>query len=354
LSFTPDRRLLRGRSPTGRYARSMRHATITGVGSALPPRVVPNTWFESFLDTSDDWIRDRTGIEARHFADEGMVTSDLGVEASRAALEAADVAASQVDLIVCASVTGDTPFPATAVWIQRKMGLACPSFDVNAACAGFSYGLATATAFVGAGMADTVLVLGAEVFSRILDFRDRGTCVLFGDGAGATLVQASDAAGIEGTILGADGSAAEILMMPGGGSREPASAETVAAGRHNIQMPNGREVFKRAVTEMAAACRELLEKSGYSPDDVDVLIPHQANARIMKAVGERLGIDPGRSVIDVADVGNTSAASIPIALDRAWRTGRIHDGDLVLFTSFGAGLTWGASLVRWTMPEPSK
>ena len=331
----------------------MRHATITGVGSTLPPRLVPNTWFESFLDTSDEWIRDRTGIESRHFVEEDVVTSDLAVTASRSAMDVAGVPADRVDLILCASVTGDTPFPATAVWVQHKLGVSCPSFDVNAACAGFSYGLATATAFVKAGMAETVLLIGAEVFSRILDFTDRGTCVLFGDGAGAAIVQAAEAPGIEGTVLGADGTAAEILMMPGGGSREPASAETLAAGRHNIQMPNGREVFKRAVTEMASACRELLEKSGYTPDDVDVLIPHQANARIMKSVGERLGIVDDRAVIDVAEVGNTSAASIPIALDRTWRAGRIAEGGLVLFTSFGAGLTWGATLVRWTMPGPA-
>jgi 3-oxoacyl-[acyl-carrier-protein] synthase-3 len=253
-------------------------------------------------------------------------------------------------MIVCASVTGDTPFPATAVWVQEKLGLSCPAFDVNAACAGFSYGLATATAFVESGMADTVLLIGAEVYSRILDFTDRQTCVLFGDGAGATVIQASDRPGIEGTVLGADGTAAEILLLPAGGSREPASAETVAASRHRIQMPNGREVFKRAVTEMAASCREVLEKNGHSPDDVDLLIPHQANARIMVAVAERLGIPLERAVVDVAEVGNTSAASIPIALDRAYRAGRIHEGDLVLFTSFGAGLTWGATAIRWTMP----
>jgi 3-oxoacyl-[acyl-carrier-protein] synthase III len=329
-----------------------RHATITGVGSALPPRLVPNTWFESFLDTSDEWIRDRTGIESRHFVDEGVFTSDLAVEASRAACESAGISPNQADLIVCASATGDTPFPATAVWTQRKLGVTCPAFDVNAACAGFSYALSTATAFVKAGMAETVLLVGAEVFSRILDFTDRGTCVLFGDGAGAAVVRASDAPGIEGSVLGTDGSAAEILLVPAGGSREPASNETVAARDHNIRMPNGREVFKRAVVEMAASSRELLEKSGYTPDDVDLLIPHQANARIIKAVGERLGIGGDRAVIDVAEVGNTSAASIPIALDRAWRAGRIHEGDLVLFTSFGAGLTWGATLVRWTMQEP--
>jgi 3-oxoacyl-[acyl-carrier-protein] synthase-3 len=327
-----------------------RHATITGVGSSLPPRLVPNTWFEAQIDTTDEWIRSRTGIEARHFADDDVVTSDLAVDAARIALGTAGIPAEQLDMIVCASVTGDTPFPATAVWVQEKLGLSCPAFDVNAACAGFSYGLAAATAFVEAGMADTILLIGAEVFSRILDFTDRQTCVLFGDGAGAIVLQASERPGIEGTVLGADGTAAEILLVPAGGSREPASAETVAASRHRIQMPNGREVFKRAVTEMAASCREVLEKNGHSPEDVDLLIPHQANARIMVAVAERLGIPLERAVVDVAEVGNTSAASIPIALDRAYRGGRMKEGDLVLFTSFGAGLTWGATAMRWTMP----
>lgn len=330
-----------------------RNVTISGVGSILPPRRVPNTWFESRVDTSDEWIRDRTGIEARHFADDSVVTSDLAVDAGKLALESAEIAPEQLDMIVCASVTGDVPFPATAVFVQQKLGVSCPAFDVNAACAGFSYGLSTATAFVKAGMADTVLLIGAEVFSRILDFSDRTTCVLFGDGAGAAVVGASDRLGIVGQTLGADGSAAEILLMPAGGVREPASAQTVQANRHRVIMPNGREVFKRAVTEMAASCRELLEKNGYTPDDVDVLIPHQANARIMKAVAERLRITDERAIVDVAEVGNTSAASIPIALDRAWRSGRIRDGDLVLFTSFGAGLTWGATLMRWTMREPA-
>jgi 3-oxoacyl-[acyl-carrier-protein] synthase-3 len=329
-----------------------RHATISGVGSALPPRLVPNSWFESLVETSDEWIRDRTGIEARHFADDGVVTSDLAVEAAGAALSVAGISADQLDLIVCATVTGDTPFPATAVWIQRKLGIGCPAFDVNAACAGFSYALATSTAFVETGMAETVLLVGAEVFSRILDFTDRSTCVLFGDGAGAAIVQAAQTPGVIGTVLGADGTAAEILLVPGGGSSRPASNESVAAGDHFLRMPNGREVFKRAVTEMAASCRQLLDKSGYTADDVDILIPHQANARIMTAVGERLGIGADRAVFDVAQVGNTSAASIPIALDHAWRAGRIHEGNLVLFTSFGGGLTWGATLVRWTMPEP--
>jgi 3-oxoacyl-[acyl-carrier-protein] synthase-3 len=329
-----------------------RHATIIGVGSSLPPRLVPNAWFESRIQTSDKWIRERTGIVARHFVDEGTVTSDLGAEAARSALRIGGVPPEQVDMIVCATTTGDTPFPATAVWVQRKLGAPCPAFDVNAACAGFSYALATGTALIESGAADTVLVIGAEVFSRILDFTDRQTCVLFGDGAGAVVLQATDRPGIVATRLGADGSATDILIVPGGGSREPATAETVAARRHNVHMPNGREVFKRAVTDMAAACREVLEKSGRAPEDVDVLIPHQANERIMRAVAERLHIPEERAVLDVAEVGNTSAASIPIALDRAWSAGRIHEGDLVLFTSFGAGLTWGATLMTWTMPGP--
>jgi 3-oxoacyl-[acyl-carrier-protein] synthase-3 len=200
-----------------------RSATITGVGSALPPRLVPNTWFEDKIETSDEWIRERTGIEARHFVEDGVDTSDLVVEAARAAMDTASVSPDQLDLVVVASVTGDTPFPATAVWAQEKLGIRAPAFDVNAACAGFSYGLASATAFVQAGMADTILLAGAEIFSRILDFSDRTTSILFGDGAGAVIVQASDRPGIEGTILGADGTAAEILQMPAGGTRTPAS-----------------------------------------------------------------------------------------------------------------------------------
>ena len=309
-----------------------RYATIAGVGSSLPPRLVPNTWFETIVETNDEWIRDRTGIEARHFADEGTDTSDLAVEAARRAMGSAGVTPEQLDMIIVATITGDTIFPATAVWVQQKLGVRCPSFDVNAACAGFSYGLSSANAFITSGMADTILLIGAEVFSRILDTPDRGTCILFGDGAGAV---------------------AEILWMPAGGTRTPASEATVAANDHTVRMPNGREVFKRAVTEMGAATRELLEKSGLSIDDIDVLIPHQANARIMGAVVERLGIDPAKAISDVAEVGNTSAASIPVALDHAWREGRITPGDLVLFTSFGAGLTWGATLVRWTAESPA-
>lgn len=331
----------------------LRHAAVAGLGSVLPERVVPNSFFESIVETSDEWIRERTGIRERRFVADGQATSDLATAAARAALGSAGIAPEQLDLIVCATLTGDTPIPSAAIWVQRKLGIACPAFDLNAACAGFSYALSTGTAFIESGTAETVLVIGAEVLSRVMDFTDRGTCVLFGDGAGAVVLRPSQDPGVLGSVLGADGTAAEILIIPAGGSARPPSHETVDAGEHAIRMPNGREVFKRAVVEMANACRQLLEKSGYTADDVDVLIPHQANARIMIAVAERLGIGLDRAVVDVESVGNTSAASIPIALDRAWRAGRIRPGDLVLLTSFGAGLAWGANLIRWTGPSSS-
>jgi len=327
-----------------------RHAVVAGLGSVLPERVVPNAFFETLVETSDEWIRERTGISERRFAVEGQATSDLATEAGRIALASAGIAAEQLDLIVCATLTADTPIPSAAVWVQRKLGVSCPAFDLNAACAGFSYALSSASAFIESGTADTILVIGAEILSRVMDFSDRSTCVLFGDGAGAVVLRPADEPGVIGSVLGADGTAAEILIIPAGGSARPPSPETVEAREHAIRMPNGREVFKRAVVEMAAACRQLLEKSGHTADDVDLLIPHQANARIMIAVAERLGIDRDRAVVDVESVGNTSAASIPIALDRAWRAGRIRAGDLVLLTSFGAGLAWGANLLRWTGP----
>ncbi|MEW6058728.1 MAG: beta-ketoacyl-ACP synthase III [Actinomycetota bacterium] len=329
-----------------------RFAAIAGVGSALPDQVVPNAYFESIVDTSDEWIRQRTGIAERRFTPETLATSDLATEAVIRALDAAAVEASQIDLLICATLTPDTPIPAAAVWTQRKLGVSCPAVDLNAACAGFSFGIAIASAFIESGASDTVAVVGAEILSRVIDFTDRTTCVLFGDGAGAAVLRPSDSPGVIGSTLGTDGGAAELLIIPAGGSAKPASLQTVEAGEHKIRMPSGREVFKRAVTEMANACRQLLEKSGHTADEVDLLIPHQANARIMIAVAERLGIDPSRAVVDVEQVGNTSAASIPIALDRAWRAGRVQPGALVLLTSFGAGLAWGANLVRWDSPDP--
>ena len=316
----------------------------------MPDNRIPNAYFESLVDTSDEWIVERTGIRSRNFASEDTAASDLAVEAATRALDAAGILVEHVDLIVCATLSGDTPIPSTAVWVQRKLGMTCPAFDVNAACAGFSYAMSTATAFIESGAADTILVIGAEVISKTLDMTDRTVCILFGDGAGAVVLRRSEEPGVLGSVLGADGRAAEILIIPGGGSAEPASHDSVDKNDHAIQMPNGREVFKRAVVEMSNACRQLLEKSGFGPEDVDLLIPHQANARIMIAVAERLKIPIDHAVVDVESVGNTSAASIPVALDRAWRAGRVREGDLVLLTSFGAGLAWGANLIRWTGP----
>lgn len=329
-----------------------RFATISGVGSALPERRVPNEWFAEFLDTNDEWIYDRTGIKARHFVAEGEATSHLATRAGAAALESAEIPAEQLGLIIVATLTPDRPLPAAAVMVQAALGVSCPAFDLNAACSGFSYGLSVASAMIESGAIDTALVMGAETLSRILDFEDRSTCILFGDGAGAAVLTASSEPGVYGSLLAADGTAADMLTIPAGGTAMPATAETLAARDHFVKMPNGSEVYKRAVNGMTGACRELLEKSGYTADDVSLLIPHQANARIMGTVAKQLGIPPERCAIYVEEVGNTSAASIPIALDIAWREGRLAPGDLVLMTSFGAGLAWGANLLRWTRPKP--
>ena len=308
-----------------RYPRRVtRHATIAGVGSFLPDNRIPNSYFESLVDTSDEWIVERTGIRSRNFASEDVAASDLGVEAAKVALDAAGILAEQVDLIVCATLSGDTPIPSTAVWVQRKMGMTCPAFDVNAACAGFSYAMSTATAFIESGAAGTVLVIGAEVISKMLDMSDRTVCILFGDGAGAVVLRASDAPGVIDSVLGADGTTAEVLIIPAGGSARPASAETVAARDHTIRMPGGREVFKRAVVEMSDACRKLLEKSGYTADDVNLLIPHQANARIMLAVAERLGITGERAV---ADTSRRSATHRQPRVPNRLSTGKGAEGD---------------------------
>ena len=331
---------------------TLRHAAIAGMGSALPANRVPNSYFENIVDTNDEWIRERTGIAARHFAEPGQNTSDLCVEAATAALEASGMDASVVDLIIVATLTPDRPLPATAVIVQQKLGLSCPAFDLNAACSGFSYGLTVGTSMIRSGDASTVLVIGAEILSRFLNMTDRSTCILFGDGAGAAVLVASDEPGIIDNIVEADGSGAELLTIPAGGVELPVSADTAGTDAHFIQMSNGQAVYKRAVTGMTGACREILERAGVTSDEVKLLVPHQANARIMSTVANNLNIPPERCALDVEDVGNTSAASIPIALDHAWRAGRLEPGDLVLLTSFGAGLAWGANLIRWTAETP--
>jgi 3-oxoacyl-[acyl-carrier-protein] synthase III len=328
-----------------------RFAAFAGMGSALPQRVVPNSHFESLLDTTDEWIRDRTGIGARRFVADGENTSDLVVRAAEQALQSAGMAREQIDMLVVATFTPDRPLPAAAVMAQAKLGISCPAFDVNAACAGFSYAATVATGLIAAGSAERVMVVGADVLSRKLDFSDRGTCVLFGDGAGAAILQVADEPGVMASSLAADGSLADVLTIPAGGVERAVTTEVIASGEDKLRMTSGREVFKRAVVAMTDACRELLDKAGVDAEDVSLVIPHQANARIIHAVAERLGFGPDRALNDIEDVGNTSAASIPVALDRAWRAGRLGPGDLVLMVSFGAGMAWGAHLVRWTLPR---
>ncbi len=329
-----------------------RFAAIAGTGSALPEAVVPNSHFEALVETTDEWIVDRTGIRARRFAPEGQTTSELAADAATRALDAAGMSPQQVDLLMVATVTPDRPLPAAASFVQARMGMSCPALDINAACAGFSYGTSLATGMIVSGQAETVLVIGAEVLSRKLDFSDRSTCVLFGDGAGAAVMVPSPEPGIIASSLAADGKHANLLTIPAGGTELPAGPEEIAAGGDKIHMSSGKDVFKQAVVAMTDVCRQLLDKAGVQAEDVSLLIPHQANARIIKAVGERLGFGPDRAVLDIQDIGNTSAASIPIALDRAWRGGRIAPGALVLMTSFGAGMAWGATLLRWTAPNP--
>jgi 3-oxoacyl-[acyl-carrier-protein] synthase III len=328
------------------------HARIAAVGSALPHRVVTNDDLSKLVDTTDEWIRDRTGIRARRFAGEGETAASLAADAGARALEASGIDPAAVDMTVVATVSGDQPLPSTASFVQDRLGITGAGFDVAAACAGFIYATQAAAAQIATGGAETVLVAGTEVLSRFLDFTDRTTCVLFGDGAGAAVLVPGEEPGVIGSILENQGQHAHLLEIPAGGSRRPASAETVTRGDHAIRMKDGREVFKRAVVGMADACARLLEKSGFTSEDVSLLVPHQANGRIIASVAQRLSFPADRVFIDLEMVGNTSAASVPIALDHAWREGRLRPGDLVLTVAFGAGLAYGANLIRWTAEAP--
>jgi 3-oxoacyl-[acyl-carrier-protein] synthase-3 len=327
-----------------------RYAHIAGMGSALPPRVVPNAYFESQIETSDQWIIERTGIRERRFAGSGESTATLAAQAGGEAMRSAQAAPESIDLLIVCTCTPERNIPSTAAFVQQRLGLTCPAFDLNAACAGYVYGLSVASAQIRAGAAERVLLVGAEVLSRVLDMTDRTTCVLFGDGAGAALLAPSDEPGVIDSLLALDGRQAELLTVPAGGTGEPITHESLAARRNFLRMLNGQAVFKQAVVAMADAATQVLEKAGIAPNEVDAVIGHQANARILSALGKRLGLDPERVVIDVEKVGNTSAASIPIAMDRAWRAGRLAPGSIVLTAAFGAGLTWGANLLRWTAP----
>jgi 3-oxoacyl-[acyl-carrier-protein] synthase-3 len=334
---------------------TQRFARVSGIGSALPERLVTNDDLAAMgVDTSDEWIAARTGIRARRFVDEGDSASSLGSRAATIALDAAGLDPAAVDLTICATFTGDQPLPSTASFIQADLGITGAAFDLAAACAGFIYATEVGAAQIATGSAETVLVVGVEVMSRYLDLQDRTTCVLFGDGAGAAVLVPGTEPGVVGSVLENDGRHAHILEIPAGGSRRPASAGTVESREHFVRMPDGREVFKRAVRGMSEASGRLLEKEGLGLDDIDLLVPHQANARIIKAVADRLSFPAERVYVDLENVGNTSAASVPIALDHAWREGRLGPGDLVLTVAFGAGLSWGANVIRWTAERPKE
>ncbi|RME70963.1 MAG: ketoacyl-ACP synthase III [Verrucomicrobia bacterium] len=324
--------------------------TILGTGSYAPERVMTNEDLSQMVDTSDEWITTRTGIRERHIAADGETASDMAVRAARLALDSAGLTADAIDAVIVCTMTPDQPCPATACFVQEKLGLeGKTAFDLTAACSGFIYGLQVASALVHAGTHRHVLLIGAEKLSAIIDWTDRSTCVLFGDGAGAVVLGRGPdhRHGIIGVRTGANGAQAELLHVPGGGCRIPASEQTVRDRLHFLKM-NGREVFKHAVRGMEQVARDLLDEHGYVAGDLDLVIPHQANLRIIDTLGSRLEIPPERFFNNLERYGNTSAASIPLALDEAVRAGRVRPGDLILMLAFGAGLTWGASLLRWS------
>ena len=323
----------------------VRRSVVTGCGGYLPQQVVTNAELARRVDTSDEWIVERTGIRERHIAAEGEMTSDLAAAAARAALESAGLPASRVDLIVLATSTPDETFPATAAAVQAKIGMTGgAAFDIQAVCSGFVFAMATADNFIKAGQVETALVIGAETFSRILDWEDRTTCVLFGDGAGAVVLQAGEGAGttddrgILSTHLHSDGRHHDMLYVDGG----PSSTRTTG----HLRM-EGKEVFKHAVTKMAAVTVEALEATGLSSDAIDLFVPHQANRRIIDGTARKLGIDGSRVMMTIDRHANTSAASIPLALDTAVQEQRLREGHLVLLEAMGGGLTWGSSILRW-------
>lgn len=325
-----------------------RTVSIVGTGSYLPERVLTNKELEHMVDTTDDWIYTRTGIRERRIAAENEATSDMATKAAQQAMEMAGVTAHEVDMIVVATCTPDMFFPSTACFVQKQIG--APNafcMDLSAACSGYLYALEVAHRFVATQCAQTALVIGAEKMSSVIDWQDRTTCVLFGDGAGAAVLQArGEPHGILSTVLGANGTLSDLLSIPGGGSRNPCTPETLGNRMNYLKMA-GREVFKHAVTNMSNAVREALEQCGATMDDVACIIPHQANARIIQAIGQRMNAPMEKFYINVDKYGNTSAASTIVALDEAVRSGRIRKKDLVLMVVFGGGFTWAASLVEW-------
>ena len=334
---------------TGLPRGKVRGARIAALGVYVPERVLTNDELSQFLDTSDEWISTRTGIRERHIARIDQATSDLAVEAAKQALERAAVDAGELDLVIVTTITPDMVFPATASIVAHRLGATrAGAFDLEAGCTGFVYGLAVATGFVAAGIYRNVLVIGSEVLSRSLDWEDRTTSVLFGDGAGAVLVSPTENGSIFSFDLGNDGSGAEYLGMPAGGSRLPASHHTVRDRQHYMKM-TGSEVYKFAIRAVADSCEKVLSDAGLTPQDVNLFVPHQANMRIIEAASKRLGFKPEQVFANLERYGNTSCASIPICLEEAWASGRLQKGDLLLMTGFGAGLTWGSCLTRWDL-----
>jgi len=335
-------------NPRARHNFAGRTCSVTGVGSYVPERVLTNADLEKMVETSDEWITTRTGIKERRIAAADELTSDLATKAARRAMEMAGVTAEQIDVIIVASITPDMPFPNTACLVQQKLGARrIPAFDIEAACSGFIYALEIGQQFVASHAYETVLVIGAEKLSSITNWTDRNTCVLFGDGAGAAILQHRPTGhGLMTAVLGADGAKAELLSMPAGGSACPATADSVARGLHYLRM-DGKETFKNAVQAMCSAAGEALKRCELDITQIKCVIPHQANRRIIDAVSERLQATPEQVFVNLQKYGNTSAASVAIALDEAVREGRIQSGDLVLIVAFGAGLTWGAAVIQW-------
>ena len=325
-----------------------RSCSIAAVGSYVPERVLTNADLEKRVDTTDEWIMTRTGIRERRIAAPDQFTSDLATKAALLAMERGGIKPEQIDLIIVATITPDMPFPATACLVQQKIGATrAAAFDLEAACSGFIFALEVGQQFVMSQTYETVLVIGAEKLSSIINWRDRNTCVLFGDGAGAAILQNRPGAhGLLTACMGADGSKAELLSLPGGGSRCPATTQSLADGLHYLRM-DGKETFKSAVNAMYTASSEALRRCDLDITQIKCVIPHQANQRIIDAVSERLGATPEQVFVNLHKYGNTSAASVAIALDEAVTSGRIQRGDLILLLVFGAGLTWGAAVIEW-------
>ncbi|HET6408240.1 MAG TPA: beta-ketoacyl-ACP synthase III [Chthoniobacteraceae bacterium] len=325
-----------------------RTVSIIGTGSYVPERVMTNAELEKLVETSDEWITTRTGIKERRIAAEDECTSDLAAKAAQSALDNAGISADEVDLIIVATVTPDMFFPSTACFVQRKIGAknaAC--FDISAACAGFLYAVEIAQQFITSHTYDTILVIGAEKLSSIVDWNDRNTCVLFGDGAGAAVLRHRGGGhGVISTFMASDGGLSDILYIPGGGSRFPVSKENADQRLNCIKM-NGKETYKHAVTSMLDAAQKALAEANLTPDDLACIIPHQANLRIIEAISHRLSVPMDRFMVNLDRFGNTSAAAVAIALDEAHRTGRMKVGDYVLLVVFGGGLTWAASVIQW-------